>query len=277
MTDEDDGSREDCLFFDYDARAFSNFRRSPGVLCITPGRVTFTPRRWRSMLPLNPMPAFEHRTDPVVVISAALSPIGCWLVLLDPAAPGTRAVPMYSYANLTVLLEALRRADFQVEHYSTNVSVARVIITESDLELFRRSNQDRVTVLDGINGAQDGEDGYAIRRHSPVDQWLGTPVKTEWPIEAQCGDAAFVVRVELAASPTGWGKWIGWLGLASLWRSRTRDQRWEVRVRPKSQDPVGLPALREECSSWEAAWDRANAIAGQIRRCELPRLGLLRE
>jgi hypothetical protein len=93
-------------------------------------------------------------------------------------------------------------------------------------------------------------------------------------IEAQCGDATFVVRVESATSPTGWGKRFGWLSLTSLRRAPWRDPRWEVRVRPKSQDPSGLPALREEHASWDAAWDRAEEIAQQIRHCELPRLGL---
>jgi hypothetical protein len=101
-------------------------------------------------------------------------------------------------------------------------------------------------------------------------------VKTEWPIEARCGDATFIVRVELASSPTGWVKWVGWANLAAVWRSHARDQPWEVRVRPESQDPSGVPALREECPSWESAWHRASEIADQIRRCELPRLGLVR-
>ena len=101
--------------------------------------------------------------------------------------------------------------------------------------------------------------------------------KTEWPIEARCGDATFVVRVELASSPTGWGKWFGASGLASLWPPRKREQPWEVRVRHESQDPSGTPALREECPSWESAWDRASEIAEQIRRCQLPRLGLVRD
>ena len=93
-------------------------------------------------------------------------------------------------------------------------------------------------------------------------------------IEAQCGDATFVVRVEAATSPTGRGKWFGWLSLRALRRAPWHDLEWEVRVRPKSHDPFGLPALREEHPSWDSAWDRAEQIAQQIRHCELPRLGL---
>jgi hypothetical protein len=99
-------------------------------------------------------------------------------------------------------------------------------------------------------------------------------VKTEWPIEARCGDATFIVRVEPSTSPAGWGKWIGWLSLAALRQKFARDPHWEVRVRPESQDPYGMPALREEPASWDAAWDRAEQLADQIRRCQLPRLGL---
>jgi hypothetical protein len=175
MSGERDGAPEDCLFFDYDVRAFSRFfGGSRGALSIEPRLVTFTLRRWRRRFGgMNPIPSFVHRTDPVVVISAALAPIGCWLVLLDQERLGTRAVAVRSCASATSLLEALRKADFEVEHYSTNVSVGRMISTESELELFRRSNQDRVTVRQGSSGGQ--QDGQtAPQRDLPVDRWLGT-------------------------------------------------------------------------------------------------------
>jgi hypothetical protein len=177
MSKEGDGAHEDCLFFDYDVRAFYRFfGGSRGAISIEPRQVVFTLRRWRRRLGvLNPIPSFVHCTDPVVVISAALAPSGCWLVLLDQEQLGTAAVAVHSYANVPTVLEALRNAGFQVEHYRTNVSIGRTINSESGLELFRRSNQDRVTVYEGISGSRSRHDGDAAsRRDSPVDQWRGT-------------------------------------------------------------------------------------------------------
>jgi hypothetical protein len=166
MPHEGDGAHEDCLFLDYDVRAFSRFfGGSRAALSIEPRRVTFSLRRWRSGFgAMNPIPGFVHGTDPLVVISAALAPIGCWRVLLDQERLGTGAVAVRSRASVASLLEALRKADFQVEHHSTNVSVGRMISTESELELFRRSNQDRATMREGIGGGQQDRDTNCAAR-----------------------------------------------------------------------------------------------------------------
>jgi hypothetical protein len=172
---EDDGSQRS-LFFDYDAVAFSSLERCRGALTIEPGRVTFVRPRWRrSVSVLNPIPSFEHRTSPVVAITPTLAPTGCLLVLLDPEVLGTRAIVVGSFARANSVLDALRRADFQVERYSTTVSIGATISTEAELELFRQAHRDRVSVIEGITGPRGTQDGHGTGiRVSPVDQWLGT-------------------------------------------------------------------------------------------------------
>jgi hypothetical protein len=133
----------------------------------------------------------------VVVITPILAPTGCFLVLLDPEVLGTRAVVVGSFARVTSVLEALRRADFQVERYSTTVSIGRMISTESELELFRRANQDRISVIEGVSGAQGQQDRRSsVPGGSPVDRWLGRSEGMEDDVASDLRRKRFATRMK---------------------------------------------------------------------------------
>src|SRR5947209_3799833 len=68
----------------------------------------------------------------------------------------------------------------------------------------------------------------------------------EWPVEARHDDAVYILRVERAASGTGWGWLVGLRNLFSAWGwFGGDDDGWDLRVRRREDDPSGALIYQE--------------------------------